>query len=324
VRVLFNTYPWAFATPGGGEMQLLKYAEHLPAHGVEVVWHDIWEPQFDTVDAVHFFSGIGGSANFCGYVKDRGLPLIISSSLWITEATADRYPIEQIRTQFSYADVIVPNSAIEADTLAEVLGLPRERFKPVMNAADARFSLSADPALFRAKFEIDGPFILCVGNIEARKNQLSLVRALSANGPPLVLAGEVRERQYADQVLAEGGSRLRYVGRIGHDDPLLASAYAACSVFALPSTLETPGLAALEAAAAGGAIVITHEGSTREYFGDLVHYVDPADPTDIHRKIELALAAGPNPALKAHVASRFTWPAAAAALAAIYAGVKGC
>ena len=36
-----------------------------------------------------------------------------------------------------------------------------------------------------------------------------------------------------------------------HRDPLLALAYSACSVFALPSTLETPGLAALEAAAAG-------------------------------------------------------------------------
>jgi glycosyltransferase involved in cell wall biosynthesis len=324
VRVLFNTYPWAFATPGGGEIQLLKYAEHLPAHGVEVVWHDIWEPELDTVDAVHFFSCIGGSANFCGYVKARGLPLIITSTLWITEATVDRYPIDEIRTQLSYADVIVPNSAIEADTLAEVLGLPRERFKPVMNAADAKFARPADPALFRAKFEIDGPFVLCVGNIEPRKNQLGLVRALAASRLPLILAGEVRDRPYADQVLAEGGSRLRHVGRIGHDDPLLASAYAACSVFALPSTLETPGLAALEAAAAGAAIVITHEGSTREYFGDLVHYVDPADPSDIRRKLELALTTGPNPALKAHVTSRFTWPAAAAALAAIYADVKEC
>ena len=45
---------------------------------------------------------------------------------------------------------------------------------------------------------------------------------------------------------------------------------------------------------------------------------------DICRKLELAVAAGPNPALKAHVTGRFTWPAAAAALAAIYADIKGC
>ncbi len=37
--------------------------------------------------------------------------------------------------------------------------------------------------------------------------------------------------------------------RLDHDDPLLASAYAAARVFALPSWFETPGLAALEAAA---------------------------------------------------------------------------
>jgi hypothetical protein len=88
--------------------------------------------------------------------------------------------------------------------------------------------------------------------------------------------------------------------------------------------LETPGLAALEAALAGAAIVITQEGSTREYFSDLVHYVDPASPEDICCKIELALRVGRNPQLKPHVASRFTWPAAASALADIYAAAKRC
>ena len=55
--------------------QLLKYFEHLPAHGIEAMRHDIWNPEFDTVDLVHFFSCIQGSVPFCGYVKQRGLPL---------------------------------------------------------------------------------------------------------------------------------------------------------------------------------------------------------------------------------------------------------
>ena len=80
MRVMFNTYPWAFATPGGGEMQLRKYAEHLPDLAVEVILHDIWNPAFDKVSLVHFFSCIGGSIPFCNYVKSRGLPLVITSS----------------------------------------------------------------------------------------------------------------------------------------------------------------------------------------------------------------------------------------------------
>ena len=48
-----------------------------------------------------------------------------------------------------------------------------------------------------------------------------------------------------------GGEAVRWLGASDHDDPLLASAYAAARVFALPSWFETPGLAALEAALAG-------------------------------------------------------------------------
>ena len=70
-----------------------------------------------------------------------------------------------------------------------------------------------------------------------------------------------------------------------HDDPLLASACAAARVFALPSWFETPGLAALEAALAGCAVVITPFGSPREYFGDLVEYARPDRPGEVSRAL---------------------------------------
>jgi hypothetical protein len=54
----------------------------------------------------------------------------------------------------------------------------------------------------------------------------------------------------------------------------------------------------------------------------LVYYADPTDPSDIRSKIETALAAGANTELKSHVVGRFTWPAAAAALAEIYAAAR--
>jgi glycosyltransferase involved in cell wall biosynthesis len=318
MRVLFDTYPWAFLTPGGGERQLLKYAEHLPGHGIEVVLHNHWNSALDTVDAVHFFSCIGGSIHFCKYVRERGLPLVITSSLWIDDATRHLYPIDEIRSQLALADVIVTNSRTECDALAQVLGLPREQFMPVMNGVDQRFGPPHDPGIFRQKFGIDGPFILNVGNIEHRKNQLNLVRALAARGLPLVIIGNVREEDYAERVTTEAAGRMRLLGPLGHDDPLLASAYAACAVFALPSVCETPGLAALEAAAAGAPIVLTRAGSTREYFGHMCHYVDPSDQADIARGIGDALAAGPHPKLSAHVIENFSWSVVTAALPDVY------
>lgn len=319
MRVLFSTYPWAFETPGGGEVQLEKYAEHLPAHGIEVQRHDLWLANFADVAAVHFFSCVGGSVHFCNYVRQRGLPLVISSSLWITPETTDHYPVDEIRAQLSLADVIVTNSDTESDMLSHVLTLPRDRFMAVMNGFEPRFLQPQDPDLFRAAFGIEGPFILNVGNIEPRKNQLGLVRALAGYALPLVLLGHKRDSLYASQVLAEGGSRVRYIGALDHADPLLASAFGACSVFVLPSTLETPGLAALEAAAAGAPVAITSEGSTREYFSSHALYVDHRDPLDIRRGIEKALAQGRKPDLKAHVASRFRWPTVTERLLEVYA-----
>jgi glycosyltransferase involved in cell wall biosynthesis len=318
VRVLFSTYPWAFETPGGGEIQLQKYAEHLPAHGVDVHLHDPWRANLADVSVVHFFSCIGGSVHFCNYVRRRRVPLVISSSLWITPETIDLYPVDEIRTQLSLADVIVTNSNTESDLLANVLGLPRERFMTVMNGFEARFAQAVDPRLFRAAFGIDGPFVLNVGNIEPRKGQLGLVRALAGHALPLVLVGHQRDEAYGAQVIAEGGRRLHYLGPLDNADPLLASAFAACSVFVLPSTLETPGLAALEAAAVGAPVVVTSEGSTRDYFGCHVQYVDHRDPDDIRRGIDHALAEGRDPALKSHVTTRFEWSVVTERLLEVY------
>jgi glycosyltransferase involved in cell wall biosynthesis len=318
VRVLFSTYPWAFETPGGGEIQLQKYAEHLPAHGVDVHLHDPWRANLADVSVVHFFSCIGGSVHFCNYVRRRRVPLVISSSLWITPETIDLYPVDEIRTQLSLADVIVTNSNTESDLLANVLGLPRERFMTVMNGFEARFAQAVDPRLFRAAFGIDGPFVLNVGNIEPRKGQLGLVRALAGHALPLVLVGHQRDEAYGAQVIAEGGRRLHYLGPLDNANPQLASAFAACSVFVLPSTLETPGLAALEAAAVGAPVVVTSEGSTRDYFGCYVQYVDHRDPDDIRRGIDQALAEGRNPALKSHVTTRFEWSVVTERLLEVY------
>jgi glycosyltransferase involved in cell wall biosynthesis len=306
LRVLFGTYPWAFETPGGGEIQLEKYAKYLPSHGVDVRLHNPWQKNLASASVFHFFSCLSGSVHFCSYIKQRGLPLVISSSLWINKQNRHLYPVSEIRAQLALADIIVTNSDMESELLARTLTLPPDRFVAVLNGFEPRFA-TADPQLFREKFDIHGPFVLNVANIEPRKNQLGLARALKGSALPLILIGAARDQPYADQVLAEGGAQVRHLGSLAHEDPRLASAFAACAAFALPSTLETPGLAALEAAASGAPVVITSEGSTREYFANHVHYVDYSDPADIRRGIECALAQGPDPALKPYVMSKFTW-----------------
>lgn len=116
---------------------------------------------------------------------------------------------------------------------------------------------------------------------------------------------------------------MTWIPRLEHDDPLLASAYAAARVFALPSWFETPGLAALEAALAGRAVVVTPFGSTREYFGPLVRYARPDRPEAIVRAVRDAWEHGSDSRLAAHVEGRFLWSVVARKTAEVYDQVAG-
>ena len=297
MRVLFATYPMAFHTPGGGEAQLLAYERYLEAAGIAVTRLDPWNPRFRDHDLVHFFSVVGGSSHLCAFVKQLGLPLVVSSSLWITPETAADFPVEEIRHQLHLADRIVTNSASESATLAATLGVPANKLRVVPNAVEPRFLVAADPSLFRVAYGLSEPFVLCVGNIEPRKNQLRLAEAMRAlPGYRLVLIGGVRDEAYLAAVEQEAGPQLLRPAPLDHDSPLLVSAYAACSVFALPSLFETPGLAALEAAGQGAPIVVTSQGAAPDYFGAAARYVDPLQVASIR---DALIAAAADAALQA-------------------------
>jgi len=320
MKVLFATYPMAFHTPGGGEIQLLAYRKHLPAHGVDVTLFDPWNPRFLEHDVVHFFSCVGGSVHFCNFVKQLGLPLVVSSSLWVTAETKHLYPIGEIHQQFLLADRVVANSEIECDTLARIFDLPREKFVSVLNGVEQSFYEPVAPELFRRETGIEGRFVLNVGNIEPRKNQLALIRAMKSFPElKLVLIGHQRDPEYARACFAEGGAQLVYAGTLAHDSPVLRSAYAACEAFVLPSTLETPGLAALEAHAAGARIAVTKVGSTEEYFAQHVAYLDPSDVDSIAAALRAALAQPRGGAPRPGGTVRdLTWQAVLSPLKALY------
>jgi len=205
------------------------------------------------------------------------------------------------------ADILIPNSASEADQLQRFFRVPQEKIAIIMNAVDAAFS-EAKPDLFFEKYGLRD-FVLCVGRIEPRKNQLGMIRALSGAPVSFVLIGDPVKRYpaYYDACRRVAGKNVRFLEGFPHDSEILRSAYAACDTFLLASWLETPGLAALEAGLAGAKIVITREGATREYFQDFAAYVNPSDSTDIREKV-IAMRRQPKTAtLRDHIRQNFLW-----------------
>jgi glycosyltransferase involved in cell wall biosynthesis len=278
MKVLFATYPMAFCPPGGGEIQLLAYEKCLSKKGIQVELFNQWKPQINDCDIVHFFSCVGGSIHFCNFIKKQNIPLIISASLWISEETKHLYPFEEIKGQLMLADKIIANSDLECEALSSIFNLPREKFITILNGVNPIYYEKVESNLFRSTFKIYEKFVLNVGNIEPRKNQLRLILALKENkNLKLVLIGHIRDRDYFNKCIEVGGGQVIYIGNLPNDSELLRSAYVASELFCLPSTLETPGLAALEAFVLDVPIVITSEGSTKEYFHDDVEYIDPYD-----------------------------------------------
>jgi glycosyltransferase involved in cell wall biosynthesis len=317
VKILYNTYPVAFDCPGGGEIQLLKTIEHVQKQGFEIERFDPWKPNFKGVDVVHYFSVQGGSHNFCSYVRNnKNLPLVISPILWPGGDTSG-YPMEEIKYLLHISQVLLPNSNLEAKLLSEVFSVPLERFLPVTNGVADLFTSDSQPSLelFRTHFNINEPFILCVGNIEPRKNQLNLVKVFNElqkvgtlpSQMKLILIGNVRDKNYYNQIIENSNLQVQFLGTLDHQSDLLRSAYKACSLFILPSTLETPGLAALEAAVLGAKLAVTEVGSTREYFKDYAVYLNPHDNESIVQAILDGLKLPINENLRQHIKQNFTW-----------------
>ena len=75
----------------------------------------------------------------------------------------------------------------EADQLVRYFGLPYERIHVVPNGAEVRFA-DADPGPFAELVGTVG-FVLCVGRIEPRKNQLGLLKAMRGTNVPIVILG---------------------------------------------------------------------------------------------------------------------------------------
>jgi glycosyltransferase involved in cell wall biosynthesis len=338
--VLVHAAASTLQSPGGGEVQLLQTARALETLGVPVRPFVSWTDRIADARLLHLFGMSPEGLALARVAKSRGVPVVLSPICWFEPrawAAESRtawgragvwakwlgWRLSRGRGSWraellSQADAILPNSEAEKRQLLALFRLDPDRVHVIPNGVDPRF-LRPDPEAAR---DLLGPgdFALYVGRIEPRKNVLGLIRAMRPMGLPLVVAGDPvpGHEGYAAVCREVGETSVRWIPRLDHDDPRLASLYAAARVFALVSWFETPGLAALEAAAAGAAVVITPNGSTREYFGELAHYARPGRRKETQLALVAAWARGPQPDLSRRVRNGYLWAHVARRTAEVY------
>jgi glycosyltransferase involved in cell wall biosynthesis len=330
----------AFQAPGGGENQLVQTARHLEEMGIVTRPFSPWEDRLEDARLLHLFGMSREGLELARVAKARGVPVVVSPICWLEPRAILALASSRARAALDLAkwaawpfvpkrlgwrrellvlaDAILPNSEAEARQLARLFGADRRKVRVVPNGVEARFA-HADPSEFLARFG-PGEFVLYVGRIEPRKNVLNLVRACAVAGLPLVVLGDVvpGHAAYLDACRRDGAGFVRFLPRVEHDDPLLASAYAASRVVALPSWFETPGLAALEGALAGRAVVITPYGCTREYLGDRVSYARPGRVVEIAHALARAWDEGPDTSLPERIQKHYLWDEVARTTAEVY------
>jgi glycosyltransferase involved in cell wall biosynthesis len=158
-------------------------------------------------------------------------------------------------TDFSRASILKVYGDLDEDKVVVVPNAAASEFRPTSREAAA--------AVVRDRFGIPSPFILSVGDLQPRKNQIGLIKAFAelVRAYPqlkhrLVLAG--KETWFAEKVREAArtsgvGERIQFSGFVS--DPDLLNLYNACDLFVFPSFYEGFGLPALEAMACGRAVV---------------------------------------------------------------------
>jgi glycosyltransferase involved in cell wall biosynthesis len=158
------------------------------------------------------------------------------------------------------ARILTVSERTKAD-LVELYGVPAERIVVTPNGVDPAFTPGSGP----------GEYVLSVGAIQRRKNQLAALEAASAAGLPLIVVGPEKDATLAAELRRRGARLEGYV-----ETERLAELYRGAACLVQSSRYEGFGLPVLEAMASGTPVVALPDPALREVAGEAAIFVEEA------------------------------------------------
>ena len=195
-----------------------------------------------------------------------------------------------------HSRVVLTGSEHARNDILTAYRLAPERVQVTPYAADPAF-VPMSPPRVEAELQALGikpGYLLCVGNVQPRKNLRGLLRAyLSLHRtirPRLVVVGQARWRSaevYSDVERAGIAADVQFTGFVSTER--LVALYNGAAAFAYPSLYEGFGLPVLEALACGVPTLTSDRSSLPEVAGDAALLVDPESTEDMRAGLERLL-----------------------------------
>jgi hypothetical protein len=225
------------------------------------------------------------------------------------------------------ADGVIVNSAQELACFRDELGYDGRAWVSHCGLSDAflaQAASAAGAAQANGSAGVPYPYVLCVGRIEPRKNQLALVSAARAAGVGVVLIGTLNpvSTGYGRAVLKaiteyEHGLHVAHVPQTE-----LPGWYARAEAHVSVSWFETVGLVSLEALACGTRVIATARSYTRDYTGDAAWYWDPHEGECTDLLCEVLSSNRPSQQ-SVEAARSFTWESGVREMVRAYDAILG-
>lgn len=291
----------AYKNKGGAEVQLLNTIEILKKNGNLIIMYDNNPETILDCDVVHFFKSLSWYWPIAQFCLKNKKPYFVSSIFFINDfynlalffcssflSKPGFLSVSNILKLWENAEYVFPNTTVEGD---QVMKYSASNIAVIPNCIDdafieANISTSVLPDQI---YQLNKPYVLNIGRIEKRKNQLMLARVCYDLNIPLVLVGPNNDDDYFTKVLKF--SNVIYLGEIW-DVKIKKLLLNYCRVFAMPSMLETPGIAALEAKYLKKNIILTKFGVGSGYFDDYerIRFVHPSSYAELRRALKVLYA----------------------------------
>jgi glycosyltransferase involved in cell wall biosynthesis len=318
IRYLIST---AFAVnPGGTSNHAKSVIQQLAKNGIEVLPVDFMAEKID-FDTLLIFSFSYHNPDMIEKYQKAGVKIILipifdrTKPKW-TFKVYNLFEKTPIRTLFNIrkrildsADLVLVNCEAEKTDLIECYKTQNSKLKVLKlginnQIIDSESDIGEE--LFYTKHGIKNFVIYAAAEINQRKNQIALLKAVEGTDIKVVLTG-------CDKILVEGFDELvsknknvLCLANLSLQE--LISAYKCARVSVSLSSSETAGLALLESAYFGCNLVVSDIPAFREYVGEIADFTSlPIDHSELLKKINSALEKPKNYSQKEFVLSNNSW-----------------